>query len=68
MNPKSKGFNPIEFLQEVKVELGLVSWPSRQETLKLTGMVIAISLIIAFYLGVLDASFLKIFSNLINSK
>lgn len=68
MSPKHKGFNPIEFLQEVKVELGLVSWPSRQETLKLTGMVIAISLIIALYLGALDAGFLKIFSNLINNR
>lgn len=67
MSSKSTGFNPIEFLAQVKVELGLVSWPSRQDTLRLTTLVIVISLVIAVYLGSLDAAFLKLFSQLINN-
>jgi len=67
MNPKPKGFNPIEFLTQVKVELGLVSWPSRQDTLRLTAMVIVVSIIIATYLGTLDAAFVSLFSQLIKN-
>ena len=33
--------NPIKFLQEVRQEVGKVTWPSRQETLISTVMVLA---------------------------
>jgi len=32
--------NPIKFLQEVRQEIGKVTWPSRQETLISTVMVL----------------------------
>jgi len=32
--------NPIKFLQEVRQEVGKVTWPSRQETLISTVMVL----------------------------
>lgn len=35
-------------------ELKKVTWPSRQETIRLTIVVVAISLIIAFYIGIID--------------
>jgi preprotein translocase subunit SecE len=55
----------LEFLRQTRVELGLVKWPTRQETVKLTGLVISISLITSLYLGALDALFTNIFANLI---
>lgn len=53
-----------EFLQEVRQEMKKVVWPSRQEAIKYTWMVIGISLVTAFFLGVADGVFdylLKIF-------
>lgn len=35
-------------------ELKKVSWPSRQETTRLTTIVVVISLIIGFYIGIID--------------
>jgi|WetSurMetagenome_2_1015567.scaffolds.fasta_scaffold561503_2 preprotein translocase subunit SecE len=55
----------LEFLRQTKVELDLVKWPNRQETMKLTGLVISISLITGLYLGALDALFTNLFANLI---
>ncbi len=49
--------NPVKYVQETIAELKHVSWPSRQETIKLTVIVIAISIIVAFYVGGLDYTF-----------
>jgi preprotein translocase subunit SecE len=44
--------NPIKFLQEVRQEVGKVSWPSRQETLISTVMVlIMVALASLFFLA-----------------
>jgi len=48
---------PITFLKEVRAEMNNVSWPSKQETLRLTGVVIGISLIVAIFIGILDFLF-----------
>jgi len=45
------------FIQESFQELNRVNWPSRQATIRLTGVVIALSLAVALYLGVLDTIF-----------
>ena len=45
------------FLQESKLELGRVNWPSRKETVQLTLVVIGISLLFAVFLGLLDFLF-----------
>ncbi len=42
------------FLTDVKVELKKVSWPSRQDTMSSTGVVLVVVFIISFYLGVID--------------
>jgi len=47
----------ITFLREVRVELGKVSWPSRQQLLLYTGVVLGLSLFVAIYLGGLDTLF-----------
>lgn len=54
-----------EFLKDVRVELRKVSWPSRQETTKLTGVVILVSVIIASFLGLLDFVFLRLLNILV---
>ncbi len=46
-----------EFLKEVKIELKKVSWPTREETTRFTGMVIIVSAVIAIFLGGLDLLF-----------
>ncbi len=45
------------FLQESKQELNRVNWPSREETIRLTLVVILLSLLVAAYLGALDYAF-----------
>ncbi len=45
------------FLKEVKVELKKVNWPTKQETIKYTLIVIGVSLAVAIFLGGLDFIF-----------
>jgi len=47
----------VSFLQESKQELGRVNWPTKQETVKLTLVVIVMSLLVAFFLGAMDFIF-----------
>jgi preprotein translocase subunit SecE len=45
-------FNPVKFLQEVRQEVGKVTWPSRQETLISTVMVLVmVALASVFFLA-----------------
>jgi preprotein translocase subunit SecE len=48
-----------DFLREVRVELRKVTWPSRKETIAATGMVIILSVLVAFFLGLLDVGLAK---------
>jgi preprotein translocase subunit SecE len=45
------------YLTETKTELKRVVWPSRQDTVKYTLIVIGISAVIAVFLGALDFLF-----------
>jgi preprotein translocase subunit SecE len=45
------------YLKEVIVEMKKVNWPTRQETLRHTLIIIGISVAVAIYLGGLDAIF-----------
>ena len=47
----------INFLKDVKVELSKVSWPTRQQTLQYTIVVIAMSLLVSLFLSGWDAVF-----------
>jgi preprotein translocase subunit SecE len=53
---------PAQFLREVRSEMGKVSWPTRQETIKLTIAVLAISVAVGAFIGGLDALLVKISS------
>lgn len=50
----------MNFFREVMAELKKVTWPTREETIKLTAVVIAISVIVGAFIGGLDSLFLKI--------
>ena len=48
------------FFADIGGELKKVSWPSRAQTIRLTATVFIISLIVAFYLGIIDVLLAKI--------
>ena len=47
------------FATDIIEELKKVTWPTRKETIRLTAIVIAISLIIGFYVGIIDVLLAK---------
>ena len=51
---------PVVFLKEVRSELLKVSWPTRNEVIKLTIVVVAVSFVIGLYVGGLDLLFTKL--------
>ncbi|PIR71668.1 MAG: preprotein translocase subunit SecE [Candidatus Nealsonbacteria bacterium CG_4_10_14_0_2_um_filter_37_10] len=51
-------FNKITtFLKEVQLEMKKVNWPTREETIRYTLMVIAVSVAVAIFLGGFDFIF-----------
>lgn len=44
----------VHYLREVWVELNRVEWPSRQEIISMTIVVIVVLLVMAIYLGIFD--------------
>ncbi|MCL5114046.1 MAG: preprotein translocase subunit SecE [Patescibacteria group bacterium] len=51
---------PVIFLKEVQDELKKVVWPTRDEIIRLTFIVIIISFIVGFFLGGIDFLLTKI--------
>ncbi len=45
---------PVDFMREVKVELTKVVWPTKAQTIRLTVMVIIVTLVVGFFLGGID--------------
>jgi len=45
------------FLKEVRLEMKKVNWPSKEETIQYTLIVIGVSVAVAIYLGGLDFLF-----------
>lgn len=52
--------NPLTYVKESKAEFDKVIWPTRMETLRLTIVVIIVSVIVGAYVAGLDAVFAKI--------
>ncbi len=44
----------LQFLKDVKVELGKVVWPTRRQALKIMGIVVFFSVFVALFLGLID--------------
>jgi len=57
--------SPLKFLQETYTELKLVIWPNRSEIIRLTLIVITISVFVGIYIGGLDLGFTKLMSFII---
>ena len=55
----------VTFLKEVKLEIKKVNWPTRQQTIKYTLIVIGISAGVAAFLGILDFIFIALLNKLI---
>ena len=56
---------PVSFFRETRDELKKVVWPTRQETIRLTMVVIAVSLLVGLFLGGLDFLFTSILQKLV---
>lgn len=56
---------PVSFLRETKDELKKVVWPSKQEVIRLTFVVIVVSLAVGLFLGGLDFVFVKIIETIV---
>lgn len=57
---------PASFVKETQDELKKVTWPTRQEVIRLTGVVIAISVIVGVFIGGLDFIFTKLLQFLLH--
>jgi preprotein translocase subunit SecE len=49
-----------EFVQEVLAEFRKVTWPSRQELMNSTTIVIVVTVVLAFFLGGVDIALSKV--------
>jgi len=57
----------INYIQEVWLELTKVKWPKKEEVIRLTLIVLAISGIVGAYLGALDYILTKLLEVLIST-
>ncbi len=58
-------FKPAQYFKEVLREVKKVSWPTREQTQEKTLLVLAVSVIIGLYIGVLDFVFSKLLAALV---
>lgn len=56
----------VSFVREVRVELSKVVWPKRQEVVRLTLIVLVISIIFGAFTGGLDYIFTKLLEALVS--
>jgi len=61
--PKKK--SRLSFLPEAIAELRKAHWPTRQELLRLSVMVLVLCILIGAILGILDLGFTKLFTALV---
>ncbi len=57
--------SPIIFLKEVRDELLKVKWPTRDEVIRLTAVVMITSAIVGLFLGALDLFFTAIIQKMV---
>ncbi len=55
----------IKFFEEVRSELKKVTWPSKDETVRMTIVVIITTIIVGAYVGVIDYGLTKILGKFI---
>lgn len=57
--------SPVIFLKETYEELKKVTWPTRSDVIRLTGIVIFISFVVGLYIGALDFVFTTVLEKVI---
>lgn len=55
--------NLLTYIQEVRTELGKVTWPTRPQVIHLTVIILVASLAVGLYVGGLDLAFTSILGN-----
>ncbi len=59
-------FNKVlQFIQEVRIELVKVNWPSREQIIGSTGVVLIFAIIMAIFIGTFDLFLSKIVAMLV---
>lgn len=56
----------VTFFSEVKSELSKVTWPKKKEVVRLTSIVILVTLIVGFYVGGIDYIFTTVLSKILS--
>jgi len=56
----------VDFFSGVVLELKRVDWPSRQKTIRLSMIVLAVSLLMGLFIGSLDIGFTKLIESLLS--
>ena len=54
------GVGLVGFLRQVRAELVQVTWPTKQQVINLTAVVIGVSIVVGTYLGILDYFFVQL--------
>jgi preprotein translocase subunit SecE len=62
---EKKEYRIVRYLKEVRAELRKVVWPSRRNTLNLTGIVLGVTASMSVLLGVIDWLLSKLFALII---
>lgn len=58
--------SPLEFIKEARVELSKVVWPTREEAIKLTVLVIIITVAVGVFIGAIDYALSQVLKALVN--
>lgn len=56
----------ISYITEVKAESKNIKWPTKKQVINYTAIVIVLSLVLAIYVGALDAFFARLLSIVLN--
>ena len=66
ISPRSVGrVGPVGFLRETISELRKSVWPTKEETARLTVIVLVLAIAMGFFLGLLDRFFAELFTRVI---
>lgn len=50
----------VQFFREVRTELAKVIWPTREDTVKLTLLVVTVSVMVGLFIGGLDILLIRV--------
>ena len=62
--PRFSG-SPLQFLQEVRLELKKVKWPTRPQVVRMTTIVISVSIAVGAFIAGLDYAFTNLMTLII---